>query len=294
MKPTRSVFRSTSASLIRGLSMALALTVLSAEHASAKGVHYVVYLLAGQSNMDGRAAVADLKGPLAPYAKPRPEILIGYSAGGLHRPLRESSGFEPLHPGCSGTPAKAGGPPPTNTFGPELSFGPAIAAALPGQKILLLKVSEGGTSLAVDWNPNDPQKLYARFIHFVEAAQAKLKSDGDEVEIRGLIWMQGESDETLPPGKYQALLTAFIAKVRTDLKMGALPFVIGQVYDNGKRTAVIADQKAVATTVPATAFVDGTGLNTFDHGTHYDAASQIELGRRFAREVLKLSMSPRK
>jgi len=64
--------------------------------------------------------------------------------------------------------------------------------------------------------------------------------------------------------------------------------VIGQVYDNGKRTNIIADQKATAKAVPKTGFLDAAGLETYDKGTHFDAKSQIEMGKRFAREIKTL------
>jgi len=265
-----------------------------------KGPHYVIYLLAGQSNMDGRAKVADLKGPLEKYAKPLPTVLVRFSAGGLKRPLRQNDGFEALRPGFSegipGKPGKAGKPdrPQAECFGPELGFGTRMAQAAPGDKILLIKFAEGGTSLSVDWKLDDPKKLYAHFIKFVEATEEKIKADGGDYEIRGMCWMQGESDSKLADGAYKSLLSAMIAKTRADLKLPKLPFVIGQVYDNGQRNFIISAQKAVANEVPATAFVEATGLTTFDKGTHYDAASQIELGNRFAREMLRLAPAGKK
>ena len=255
---------------------------------SEKGSNYLIYLLAGQSNMDGRGNVKDLVGPLAKYAQPLPAVSIRFAAGGLHRPYRENQGLEPLQPGCSGTPAKAGGKPPVNTFGPELGFCHAMAEALPGRKILLVKVSEGGTNLASDWNPDATDKLYAQFIKFVRATQQKITEEGGTCEIRGLLWMQGESDAGSSTEQYQARLSGLIARTRDDLKIKDLPFLIGQVYDNGKRNTVIAAQKAVAKAIPATAFVEADGLQTFDKGTHFDAASQIELGKRFAREMRRL------
>jgi iduronate 2-sulfatase len=253
-----------------------------------KGGHYRVYLLAGQSNMDGRASVKALTGPLASYAQPQKDVLIRYSAGGLHRIQRISGGFEWLHPGCSGTPAKKDARPPANTFGPELSFGRAMADALPGEKILLIKFSEGGTNLRSDWNPKQRDKLYEKFIAFVHQTQEMIGAAGATGELRGMLWLQGESDASLASEDYQTRLTELISKVRDDLKTEHLPFAIGQVFDNGKRTSVITAEKAVAQALPATIFVSSDGLETLDAGTHFDTASQIEFGKRFAREILKL------
>lgn len=261
---------------------------------TARADHYEIFLLAGQSNMDGRGLVKDLTGELAQYAKPNPDILINFSAGGLHRPLTVSQGFKPLQPGYSGTPGnKDPNALPTQTFGPEVSFGPAIAAALPGKHVLLVKFAEGGTSLRKDWNPNETGKLYENFIKFVRATQETLKARGDTGTIRGMLWHQGESDQGAAAGKYQELLTGLISKVRGDLGLKNLPFVIGQVCDDsGDRAGIVVDQKATARAVPCTGFVDATGLETSDKGTHFNAKSQIELGKRFAREMAHLLPKP--
>ena len=267
----------------------LAVSCLWAGHlTSARAEHYAIFLLAGQSNMDGRGAVKDLTGDLAQYAKPTPNILIHFSAGGLHRPLTVSRGFRPIQPGYSGTPGNKPNGLPTPTFGPEVSFGPAIAETLPGTRVLLVKFVEGGTNLHSDWSPKEKGKLYENFIKFVRSTQDMIKAQGDTCEIRGMLWHQGESDAGLLVGQYQAALTEFIGRVRGDLGISELPFVIGQVYDNGKRGNVIAAEKAGAKAVPHTGFAAVDGLTTSDQGTHFDAKSQIELGKRFAREMARL------
>jgi iduronate 2-sulfatase len=51
---------------------------------------------------------------------------------------------------------------------------------------------------------------------------------------------------------------------------------------------VIAGEKAVAKAVPHTGFASVDGLTTGDKGTHFDARSQIDLGKRFASEMARL------
>lgn len=270
---------------ILGITAILAVGIQQKLHAE----HYDVFLLAGQSNMDGRGAVKDLTDTLKGYAKPDPDILIHFSAGGLKRPLTTSHGFKPLQPGYSGTPGnKNPNALPTMTFGPEVAFGPEIARALPGKKILLVKFAEGGTSLGKDWNPEEKGKLYENFIKFVRQTEQMIKSNGDTCEIRGMAWHQGESDASMPAGKYEIALKGLIAKVRDDLGNKDLPFVIGQVFDNKKRDGIIMDQKATAKAVSKVGFANADGLKTSDNGTHFDAASQIELGKRLAEEMVRL------
>ena len=270
---------------MRTFCLTMVLTVLVS---AARAERYEVFLLAGQSNMDGRGAKKELVGRLAEYAEPQKDVPLAFAAGGLHRLLTLSEGFVPLAPGYSGTPGKKAGGLPSNTFGPEVSFGRAMADGMPGKYLLLIKYAEGGTSLKSDWNPTAKDKLYEKFIAFTNQSLKVLKDRGDTFELRGMIWHQGESDAGLPAGKYQEMLTEFIGRVRNDLGAKALPFVIGEVFDNGKRDTVRAAQKAVAKAVPGVYFVSSKGLKTFDKGTHFDAASQIELGRRFAEPLLKL------
>ena len=266
--------------------LGLFILLLLTPHAGAKGVHYEVFLLAGQSNMDGRGKTADLTGELAKYAAPLPSVGITLSTGGLRRPLVLSKGVEPLQPGFTGTTGGATTL-PSPQFGPELGFGHTLAAAWPGQHLLLIKCTEGGTNLNRDWSPNEKQKLYSRFIEFVRSSQAAIAAQGDTLEIRGLLWHQGESDAGQPVGAYKKSLTALINQVRADLALPKLPVLVGQVYNNGKRDNIFADQKAVAEAVPLVWLVESSGLETFDKGTHFDAKSQIELGRRFAVEMRK-------
>jgi hypothetical protein len=252
-----------------------------------QGVHYEVFLLAGQSNMDGRGIVKDLTGDLAHYATPQPNVRINFSAGGLHRPLLVSKGIEPLRPGFSATPLLKNPTIPTQTFGPEVSFGDSMAQALPGRQLLLVKFAEGGSNLREDWNPNQKGKLYEQFIQFVRSTKRMIEAQGNSCQIRGMLWHQGESDFKSPEGVYQAELTNFIGHVRSDLELPNLPFLMGQVYDNSQRAGIATAQLAVTKLVPNTAVVESKGLTTLDKGTHFDAKSQIELGNRFAREMLR-------
>jgi iduronate 2-sulfatase len=111
--------------------------------------HYNVFLVAGQSNCDGRGPVRDLKGPLVRWAKPQQDVIISYSCSTLRGPQLTSGGFQPLQPGWSVAPGK--NKPkmlPSSTFGPEVSFGRTMADHLQKEKIALIKFAEGGTSLA--------------------------------------------------------------------------------------------------------------------------------------------------
>ena len=259
----------------------------------ARAEHYEIFIIAGQSNCDGRGKAGDLTGALAKYAQPQADVLIAYSCSSLRGPALTGGGFQPLQPGWSVAPGK--GKPtmlPSTTFGPELAFGRSMADRLPGKKVALIKYAEGGTSLAKDWNPDAKDRLYPAFLKFTEASLATLKTQGHTFTLRGMIWHQGESDAALKAEEYQKMLIAFIGRVRADLKSPELSFGIGEVYDNGKRDSVREAQKATAKEMKGTFSVGADKLKTFDMGTHFDAASQIELGQRFAAGMAKAIRTP--
>lgn len=260
---------------------AMAFAPFSAARAEVKpeaGKHYTIYLLAGQSNMDGRAKTKDLVGDLAEFAVAHPTVLIRYSSGGHKRKLRESTGLIPLQPGCNENPEQ---------FGPEIGFGHAMAKAHSDQNILLIKVSEGGTNLKSDWNPDNAKGLYQRLMKVGKETCDLLTEHGATYEIAGVAWHQGESDAK-GGEQYAELLSAFIGRLRADLKLPGLPVAVGQICDaNPQYQGVIAAQKKVAASVPGVGFASSEGLATHDKNVHFDVRSQIELGRRLADAMPK-------
>lgn len=254
---------------------------------TARADHYDIYLIAGQSNCDGRGAVADLKGRLANWADPQPDVKIAYSCSKLRGPVLSTGGFVPLQPGYSVAPGKRPKALPSGTFGPEVAFGRGIADGLPKRKVALVKYAEGGTSLARNWNPDAKDGLYAAFVTFTRDSLAELKKQGHTATIRGMIWHQGESDAKLSAEEYQRRLTGFIAAVREEFDIPKLPFGIGAVIDNGQRDSILAAQKATADTVPGAFLVEVNGLTSHDRGTHFDAKSQLMLGQRFADGMIR-------
>jgi iduronate 2-sulfatase len=264
------------------------LGVLSPSRVLSAATHYDVYLLAGQSNMDGRGKAKDLP---ADQRAPSPAIIF------YRNPSATSDGWKPLAPGYS-VSAGYKGPIPSRTFGPEIGFAGAMLKAQPDHPLALIKGSKGGTSLAKDWKPGTKDKpdtqgpCYRHFVETIQLAFKELESRGDTYTIAGLLWHQGESDAHSTAEVYQEQLTTLIGRFREEVGQPELPVVVGEVFDNGKRDPVRAAQKAVATSVPHVGFASSDGLTTWDGGTHFDAASQLSLGQRFAEATMKLQHRP--
>lgn len=249
--------------------------------ASAK--HYEVYLLAGQSNMDGRGDAAKLS--LDPAALASSAIIF------YRNPPRGTESWQPLAPGFSVPPGFRDAI-PSGKFGPEIGFATTMHRVDSDHHIALIKGSRGGTSLRKNWHPGEPNKpdtqgdCYRNFLETVGIAREQLVEAGHTYTIRGLLWHQGESDKQLLADDYAERLETFIDRIRQDIGAGDFPMVIGEVFDNGQRDSVRAAARRVATATSGIAFAPSAGLSTWDDGTHFDAASQLRLGRRFAKAML--------
>ena len=195
------------------------------------------------------------------------------------------------------------------SFGPEITFGRAMADffAASGEKAAILKVAAGGTNLFHDWRPDGTARsardggLYRQFQTFIGKGLSALKAANPQAtfRIRGMIWMQGESDgmkiESLPPTTekdYEVNLTNFIKDIR--LTYGKdLPFVIGRLSSgqtavdpapgNPKLNYIRSAQSAVAAATQKTAIIDTDSCALGVDKLHFNARGQQQLGVAFAK-----------
>jgi autotransporter-associated beta strand protein len=249
--------------------------------------HYDVYLIAGQSNADGRGTNAELSGALAPYAGPQPDVKIFYVNPTNSDPVNPTynTGWTTLAPGYAVAPGFSGAL-PSARFGFEVSLGKALAAKDPSRNIAIIKVTRGGTNLHTQWDPAGGDNfMWRTFANKVPAALAALTANGDTAEIHGMFWHQGESDGSNPT--YQTDLAEFIAACRTLTGKPALPFAIGDLErdnvtpDVTSRTYQLSAMADVAAADPNTFVVSSEGLLTYD-GTHFTSAAYITFGQRYA------------
>lgn len=223
-----------------------------------------VFILAGQSNMEGKAKVSlleyqadqptmrDLFKHLRKDGRwvERDDVWIKF----LDRKGKLTVGF--------GSP---------KCIGPELEFGTVVGDHY-DEPVLLIKVAWGGRSLYRDFRPPgaglppaavldkmlaDAKKRkpdatlddvkasfgasYRAMIDEVHGTLADLKSyypgyAGEGYELAGFVWFQGWNDmiDAGSTAEYTSNLTHFIRDVRKDLKAPALPFVVGQMGVGGE------------------------------------------------------------
>ncbi|HVM49135.1 MAG TPA: sialate O-acetylesterase [Candidatus Acidoferrum sp.] len=226
-----------------------------------------LYLLMGQSNMAGR-------GKIEPEDRtPHPRVVV-FTANGQWEPA--------IEPVTHDKPAMLGA-------GPGLAFGKAMARKEPRVSIGLVPCALGGTPLR-RWEPG--ADLYSNAVQRAELAMR----DGT---LKGILWHQGESDSVTSTNArtYGERLAHMVAEFRRDLGCPNLPFVAGQIgrflYERGPEHApyarIVNDAVArLPKDLPAAAYVSSKGLKDKGDMLHFNSASQRELGRRYAKAMLKL------
>ena len=244
-----------------------AVTLTTSLTASAQTKPVRVFILAGQSNMEGQGFIA--ADPKRNEGKGSLEFLVKDLATAKHfAPLQDQNAAGqwrkrddvwisylerkgPLTVGYGATPDK---------IGPELGFGWVIGEAT-DEPVLLIKCAWGGKSLAIDFrppsagklpyslgekgdaelakNPENLGKYYRETLTLTKAALAQIKelvpgSDGRYV-LAGFGWHQGWNDRISDKfnGEYESNMVSFIKDIRKDLGAPQLPFVIAETGMTG-------------------------------------------------------------
>ena len=214
-----------------------------------------VFILAGQSNMDGRGN-ADLlsKEELAALdsAKERIQFYYKGTVNNMKEPLVIDGALDVTEP-WEFVKKKFR---LNKCFGPELFFGIELSKNYPDQEFLFIKRSQGGTSLYGAWNPEwsfekaqtakeeNKRKLFEDLISTIDTRLKKLPPKS--YEIVGMLWVQGESDSntrlsTLPSETYGENLIRLIQKVRKHYNVPEMPFLMLGV---GSRKVIDGMRKA--------------------------------------------------
>ena len=244
--------------------IALVICILSPLVSAAPKSPVKVFILAGQSNMEGQGFIA--ADPKRNGGKGSLEYVVKDPATAAHfKTLVDANGKwrkrddvwityldrkGPLTVGYGVNPER---------IGPELGFGWVMGDAFE-EPVLLVKCAWGGKSLAVDFRPpsagkvpyelgkkdqegiaQDPSivgKYYRDTLSLTKEALAHIKelvpgSDG-RYELLGFGWHQGWNDRINDKfnAEYESNMVAFIKDMRKELGVPNLPFVIAETGSN--------------------------------------------------------------
>ena len=272
-----------------------------------------VFVLVGQSNMQGKGKVEQLQ-RLATSGETRATYGHWVDAQGdwiarddvwiwyldRHGPL--TVGY--------GTPAG-------DRFGPELEIGRVLGDAFE-EPILLVKIAWGGKSLARDFRPpssgGEVGPFYARTLeHLRDVLDRRPELFGDigaqPHELAGLFWFQGWNDRVNQEfnDEYETHLANLIRDLRKDLDRPSLPVVIGETGQGGpdekhpRALSLMRAQGAVARYDEFAGTVRLVGTRRFydddpkhDGGYHFfgNAENFFAIGHALGQGMLEL-LAPR-
>ena len=304
-------------------------TKLANDHASAtskrptketiRKVSTKVFILAGQSNMEGQGVVS----------MNHPEFYNG-GKGNLEWSMKHSSSAEKMRHlkddkknwtsredvqisfksqekqrkgnltiGYTGY----GG---NSHIGPELQFGHVVGDYF-DEPVLLIKTAWGGKSLHADFRPPSSGgrvgPYYTKMIKEIHAALEELKHV--DYELAGFVWMQGWNDMVASDAitHYADHLVNLALDLRSELGKSQLPFIVGELGNGGpvQRDGNMTDfrqaQRSGAARIENAIFVETSAFarpkeespNT-THGHHWfgNAESYFLIGDALARAAIEL------
>ena len=252
---------------------------------SAKAPKLKVFILAGQSNMDGQAHVRTIDFLSEDLDPARVALLKIFKPDGNALMTRDdvwvsnAGVHDKLQPGFGGRRNydKLG-----SNIGPEYAFGHYVGEVF-DEQVLLIKYAPGGQSLYVNFRPPSAGKTgveklddkiltkeaadkwnegrvepvvglqYRNMIRYVRKTLANLKQHYPEYdekagyEITGFVWFQGFNDMFDVTGRkqYGANLTHLIKDVRAEFKAPNMKVVVGVMGVNGPHNEHNPKQKEV-------------------------------------------------
>ena len=175
-------------------------------------------------------------------------------------------------------------------LGPAYGFAKEMARQTK-RPVGLVVNARGGSSIN-SWLKGSKDGYYEEALSRVRIA---MKQGG---VLKAILWHQGEAD-CHHPEAYKEKIIQLMTDLRNDLGMPDLPVVVGQIAQwNWTKKPHIPEGtkpfndmiKEISTFLPHSACVSSEGLTPLKDETdpHFDAASQITLGKRYAKEVKKL------
>lgn len=130
-------------------------------------------------------------------------------------------------------------------IGPEFQMGHVLGEHF-DSPVLLVKTAWGGKSLHKDFRPpsaeGDTGPYYHQMIREYREAISKIPSEFPQwkdlsIELCGVVWFQGWNDmvDQQATAEYEQNLTHLIKDLRADLGQNNLPFVVGELGNGGQK-----------------------------------------------------------
>lgn len=281
------------ASIIKGILLLCTTLCLSLSNLDAQKIK--VFILAGQSNMEGQGDIlpGNISGTLTHFMDEGGDEQFEY--------IRDNNGdwatrndvwvrYDNENGELLTEELNIGFGADENKIGPELGFG-HLLGAFSDDQVLIIKTCWGGKNLAVDFRPPSSGgtvgPYYNKMIADINTAIGNIGIEfpqyaGQEIEIAGLCWFQGWNDgeEQSFLDEYEDNLINLISDVRTDLNTPDLPVVIGLTghggldEDHGDTWVLGLQNTLVPAQINAAQFAGHTKVNYADTRDFWSEADQ--------------------
>lgn len=225
-----------------------------------------IFLMAGQSNMAGRAVIESQD------TITNPRILTINSIG------ETILAKEPLHfyePNLAGLDC-------------GLNFGKVLISHLPENiTVLILPTAVGGSSIK-QWINNENHRDVKLLDNFIE----KVNIGNDSGTIKGIIWHQGERDANNNGiENYPENLIQLFSKFREIVNKPNLPILIGELgafsNDNQNWQRINDIINSYSEIDNNCSVISTSDLQDKGDKIHFNSEAQRTMGERFAYEILK-------
>lgn len=250
-----------------------------------------VFLVGGQSNTDGRVAYNDPAAPAYLDDKIVDGIKVWNGTGLIDYNLANSG------------PSDRGAGWVTNA--PENNFSFAHIAlhdiAQQMSDVVVCQVTEGGTAIALSnnsrgcWNSDyasiasDTPALLQALENRYSALASYCAANGISLNVRGILWHQGESDgdRGVSTADHLNNFSAVVSKIRSFTAVADLPIFYGTFSGTGDKlySNVRAALEQFAANDANAYCRDNADLTNFD-GVHFDASSNVTFGTWAGEMVL--------
>lgn len=180
---------------------------------------------------------------------------------------------------------------PKGHFGPEVRFARELKKV--GYNPAIFKYTKGATGLARDWKSSGEGGIYDRMIEDLKSAIKLLEEENFKVNVRGFIWIQGETDagNENTAKEYQANLREMIHDLRRNvINESNLKIILGVDEQHPfvkERPTVVEAQKRLAADDATIAFTSMLGLPKAD-ATHLTPEGLVAHGKRIFEAYLSL------
>lgn len=277
-----------------------------------------VYIMAGQSNADGRALVSEMPESIQNYVSDNGSdlIMMSYCNGTTRKTLGEFEKYVPMYEGNN-----------SKYCGFDAIIYDRIAQKR-NQRFFVIKESKGGTAIdtlcqssaSLYWNA-DPEwlkkagianhdkntketigkSLLLQLEANIDACIDKVLSlEKEGYEIKCVMWHQGESDRKKASNYYDNLkslvshLRQHIVEKTGDRKYEELPFIAGSVNKESRQYNNIVEESKLRLAKEDPYFhvvnLDGCELRS-DDVLHFNANGCVEAGNRMFEALVELGLA---